>query len=70
MATKKKSRANNHRNKQDKSVGSRGELRRAHFADGGSTTEWRGRHVVHSDRKNKRKTRSSERRRAIDESEE
>lgn len=73
MASKKKSRANNHKNKR-KSVsntsGVRGEMRRQHFEEGGTLAGWRGRSAVHTNRSEKRNDRSTVKQKAIRDSQE
>lgn len=58
-------------NRKDPSAAVRGELRKAHFESGGSLREWRGTHVIHKSKRDKRKgNRSQQNMRAIRNSEE
>lgn len=70
MASRKKSRANNHKNKSKSTAGVRGEIRRQHFESGGTLAEWRGRASVHKSRAEKRNSRSIAKRKAIRDSQE
>lgn len=54
-----------------KTAGQRAKDRQDHFADGGSPSEWLGgHHVVHKNRKDKRKNRRTEKQTAIKDSQE
>lgn len=71
MASKKKSRANNHKNKRKNSTaGLRGEVRKQHFEEGGTLAGWRGRSSVHRNRSEKRNDRATQKRNAIRDSQE
>jgi hypothetical protein len=70
MASKKKSRANNHKNKRKSTAGVRGELRRQYFEEGGTLSGWRGTSSVHKSRAEKRNSRSIAKKKAIRDSQE
>lgn len=70
MASKKKNRANNHKNKTRSTAGIRGVIRAEHFKEGGTLAGWRGTSSVHKNKKDKRNDRSTKRRNAIRESQE
>lgn len=67
MSSKKKNRANNHKNERV-SAGMRGEDRIRHFADGGSIAEWRGQAATHKNKREKRNDRSTVQKKAIEDS--
>ena len=62
--TKRKGKRNN------STAGQRGEERKQHFADGGSVREWRGTGGVHKNKKDKRQNRRTQKKKAIEESQE
>lgn len=70
MASRKKNRANNHKNKRKSTAGIRGVLREAHFRNGGTLAGWRGTSSVHRKRKDKRNSRSIAKKKAINDSRE
>jgi hypothetical protein len=70
MASKKKTRANNHKNKSQSTAGVRGVIRKEHFEEGGSLATWRGTSAIHKNHRDKRNDRSTQRRKAIRDSQE
>lgn len=59
---------NKRRNSRNLAAEMRGEDRRLHFANGGTVAEWRGIHTVHTSRAEKRNSRGTDNRNAIQDS--